>query len=141
MVNNLSEDLKRKEAEHPNRTIRASIPIPPSKNHAFIYRGYKKIPKQTTRKYKEQVSSTICKMLKEKKWNIEDKGVWYYMDLYFYMPDKRRRDSHNSIEVLMDTLEGCLFEDDYYVMPRIQHVGLDREKPRLEFEFFPIEAN
>lgn len=132
-------DLKRAEPKYPDRITKAVVPIPPSKNHAFIYRGFKKIPKKATRDYKEKVRNTIADTLESKGWEMDKEDVWYYLDLYFYMPDRRRRDSHNSLEVLMDSLEECLFQDDYFVMPRIMKVELDRDNPRLELKLHPIK--
>ena len=62
-------------------------------------------------------------------WKTEPKGVWQYLDLVIYMPDKRTRDSHN-IKLLLD-IEGCVYSNDYTVLPRIQSVELDRDNPRL----------
>ena len=62
------------------------------------------------------------------------------MDLYFYFPDKRKRDSHNCLKLLLDCLEGLLFENDYYILPRIQYVTLDRDNPRVEVVFYPQEV-
>lgn len=129
------EDLNRDKPKHPRRKFNATIEIPPSKNHAFVYRGYRKIPKRDTRDYKETVEKKIQSIMDDKDWKQDKEHVWYFLDLKFYFPDKRIRDSHNCIEVLMDALEGSLFENDYYVMPRVQYVGLDRDNPRLEFEF------
>ena len=52
------------------------------------------------------------------------------------MPDKRIRDSHNCIKLLMDSLQGVLFPNDYFVMPRIQAVEFDKENPRIDVVFF-----
>lgn len=131
----MAEDLNRDKPRHPRRKFKETLEVPPSKNHAFVYRGFKKIPKAETRKYREAVKQKVQDKMDEKRWKQDKEHVWYYLDLYFYFPDKRIRDSHNCIEVLMDALEGSLFENDYYVMPRIQYVGLDRDNPRLEFEF------
>ena len=37
----------------------------------------------------------------------------------------------------MDSLEGILFPNDYYVKPRIQAVELSRENPQLDLVFYP----
>ena len=63
------------------------------------------------------------------------------MDLYYYFPDKMRRDSHNTLKILTDCLEGLLYSDDYYLLPRIQYVCLDRKNPRLEVIYYPQEGD
>ena len=127
-----NDDLKRDKPKHPKQQIYFSIDLPPSKNHAYFYRRGAKIPKASTDKYVERTRKQITKEMKKQKWKKDRDHVWYYLDLFFYFPDRRRRDSHNCIEVLMDALETVLFRDDYYIMPRIQTVELDRENPRLE---------
>ena len=55
--------------------------------------------------------------------------------MWFFMPDKRKRDSHNTLKILLDAMEGFVYENDFYVMPRIQEVAYDKENPRVEIEF------
>ena len=55
-----------------------------------------------------------------------------YLDCVFFMPDRRIRDSHNMLKLLLDVMQGNVFENDYFVMPRVQYVGLDVENPRVE---------
>jgi hypothetical protein len=129
-------DLNRQLPKYYVQVLEFAMPIPPSKNHAYFYKGGKKILKKSTKEFIETTRSKLKKEMKEQKWKHDKPHVWYYADLYFYMPDKRVRDSHNSIEVLMDTLEGILFPNDYYVMPRVMDVKLDRENPRLEVKFY-----
>jgi len=52
--------------------------------------------------------------------------------LYFYFPNRRKKDTHNTLKVLMDSLEGILYEDDYWALPRIMDFGIDKDNPRLE---------
>ena len=126
------DELKQDKPKYPNQQISLCIPIPPSKNHAYFYRSGRKLQKNKTKKYIEQIRKYVEEEIAKQKWKKDKHCVWYYIDMYFYFPDKRQRDSHNSIEVLMDTLETVLFPNDYYIMPRIQLVELDRENPRLE---------
>ena len=126
------DDLKREKPKYPEQQISLCIPIPPSKNHAYFYKGGKKIMKGKTKKYIADIRDYVDKEMDAQKWKHDKDNVWYYLDMYLYFPDKKRRDSHNSIEILMDTLETVLFKDDYFIMPRIQSVELDRKNPRLE---------
>jgi len=70
--------------------------------------------------------------VEEQKWVQQKKHVWYYADLFFYMPDRGLRDSHNMIKLLFDMMEDIAFHNDYYVMPRIQLVEYDKQNPRVE---------
>ena len=135
------EDLNRDTPKYPFQTLTMSIPIPPSVNHMYIHK--KNGSKILTKNAKEHIKElqTICKKSKkEQGWNTDKEHVWYVMDLYFYFPDKRKRDSHNCLKLLLDCLEGLLFENDYYILPRIQYVTLDRDNPRVEVVFYPQEV-
>jgi len=56
--------------------------------------------------------------------------------LWFYYPDRRRRDAHNGLKILMDAFEDAgIYTDDRYALPRIMDYAIDREDPRLEIEF------
>jgi crossover junction endodeoxyribonuclease RusA len=60
--------------------------------------------------------------------------------LWFYFPDHRRRDTHNSLKILMDTLEKAqIFVDDKYALPQIIDYSIDKKNPRVEMEFQKVE--
>ena len=75
--------------------------------------------------------------VEEQKWRIEKKGKWIVCEMIFWFPDKRKRDNHNSFKALFDALEGIVYENDQYVLPRVMHCGLDRNNPRIELIFLP----
>lgn len=135
------EDLDRDAPKYPHQTLTMSIPVPPSVNHMYIHKkNGSKILTANAKAYIKELQH-ICKMSKKEQGWKQDRGaVWYVMDLYFYFPDRRKRDSHNCLKLLMDSLEGMLFENDYYILPRIQYVTLDRERPRVEVVFYPQEV-
>lgn len=72
------------------------------------------------------------------RYRIPPKGK-VFVDLWFYLPDKRVRDTHNVPKLLLDALKGIVAEDDYYILLRIQDFEIDREKPRIEVEIKPYE--
>lgn len=63
-----------------------------------------------------------------------------YVDMWYYFPDKRIRDTHNVPKLLLDALKGVVVTDDYYALPRIQDFEIDRDKPRIEIEIKIKEA-
>lgn len=135
------EDLNRDTPKYPHQTLTMSIPVPPSVNHMYIHkRNGSKILTSNAKAYIKELQNICKKSKKEQGWKQDKECVWYVMDLYFYFPDKRKRDSHNCLKLLMDSLEGMLFENDYYILPRIQYVTLDRERPRVEVVFYPQEV-
>ena len=52
--------------------------------------------------------------------------------LWTYWPDGTYRDTHNLYKVLFDALQGVLYDNDYWVLPRQQDFIVDRNQPRLE---------
>ena len=134
-----NEDLDRDEPLYPNQKIKFSTPVPPSINHMYVNvgRGSKRLTQQAKDFIRDsqnaaRIAMKNCGCKKDKE------SVWYVMDLYFYFPDKRIRDSHNTLKILTDSLEGLIFSNDYFLLPRIQYVCLDRDNPRLEIIFYPL---
>ena len=128
-------DLKRDKPTYPNQKVSFSVGITPSVNHMYIAKT-KKLTK-TAEKYVAETQQACLSGLRKVHWKKDKTHVWYYMDLVFWMPDLRTRDSHNCIKLLMDSLEGLFNSNDYFIMPRIQHVGLDRENPRIDITVRP----
>lgn len=62
-----------------------------------------------------------------------------YVDLVFYLPDKKIRDTHNVPKLLLDALKGIVATDDYYILLRIQDFEIDKADPRIEVEVIPYK--
>lgn len=141
MKQNEFEDLERDIPKYPNQVLTLTIKVPPSVNHMYIHkRNGQKILTSTAKQYIKTIQDLCKKEIKKQNWKKDKESVWYVMDMYFYFKDKRKRDSHNCLKLLMDSLEGSLFTNDYFVLPRIQYVTLDRENPRVEIIFYPQEV-
>lgn len=136
----MTEDLNRSKPLYPNQKIKFDLPIPPSVNHMYQSAGRGKRLTTKAITYIKTAQDIAKQAVKEYGWKKDDEHVWYVMDLHFFFPDKRIRDSHNCLKLLMDCLEGLLFHDDYYLLPRIQHVELDRDNPRVEITYYPQEV-
>lgn len=132
------EDLEREPPQYPNQVLKVTLPIPPSVNHIYqnVGRGARRLTTEAV-KYIKTAQDIAKKQIRKQGWKKDNRAVWSVMDLYFYFPDKRRRDSHNCLKLLTDCMEGLLFHDDYFLLPRIQDVQLDRENPRLEIVYYP----
>ena len=135
-------DLYRDKPKYPNKKLRLSLPIPTSVNHMYINTrgGGKRLTKQAE-DYIRRSRSLINLAIEEQKWLKQDKSTWYYIDLVFFMPDRRIRDSHNCLKLLLDVMQGIIFDNDYYVMPRIQSVEYDSDNPRVEACVFAQSEN
>jgi len=112
--------------------VALSLSLPPSVNHCYL--TGKSGMRLLTREARDWIAETQIMAMKEKKRQGWQKSVktWLVCELTFYMPDKRKRDTHNYFKVLFDAFEGILYDNDYYVMPRVMAVEIDRENPRIE---------
>lgn len=126
-------DLKRSKPKHPNKKLKFSLPLPPSVNHMYCNTG--KGGRRLTKRAEHYIRDTraiINEVIEDQKWVRQLESTWYYIDAVFYMPDKRIRDSHNMLKILLDVMEGVVYSNDYYAMPRVQSVEYDKENPRVE---------
>jgi len=112
--------------------MKLTLPIPPSINHMYV--GPKRAMNTEARAWFVEARLLLCVQVREQRWKMTS-ATWLYADMKFYMPDRRRRDSHNTIKILLDVMEGQVYENDFYVMPRIQVVSYDKQNPRVEIEF------
>lgn len=129
------DDIRRVKPKHPNKKLRLVVDIPVSMNHMYYHKS-----NHLTSKAISFINSTKAKamaFIHDEQYKLEESYVWQYLDIVVFMPDKRIRDSHNMLKLLMDSLEGIVFHNDYCILPRIQSVELDRENPRLEMVLSP----
>lgn len=125
--------LPRIKPKSATKSLKLSLPVPPSVNSIYYNtRGGGRRLTSKAEKYMKDARAMANQAIDEQSWIAQKKGVWLYLDLVFYFPDRRRRDSHNCLKVLLDALEEIVYEDDMYVMPRIQSVEYDKENPRVE---------
>jgi crossover junction endodeoxyribonuclease RusA len=138
----LTNDLFRDKPKFPNKKLRLSLPLPPSVNHMYFntYKGGKKLTKDAEN-YVRVSRALINLAIEEQHWIKQTKSTWFYVDLVFFMPDRRIRDSHNMLKLLLDVMQGIVFDNDYYALPRIQAVEYDTEKPRVEACIIPQSNN
>jgi len=55
------------------------------------------------------------------------------VELTYFWPDRRRRDTHNRIKEVMDVLQAAgAFADDCQALARERDFRLDPERPRVE---------
>lgn len=130
-----SDDLKRISTES-KKVFKTHLPLPVSLNHMYINtRGGGKRLNKRAEEYMRMTRAQINEEMDEQGWKMTGDGFWYYADMVFYLPDVRVRDSHNMFKLLFDVLEGYVFTNDYYIMPRVNSVELDRKNPRVEVIF------
>lgn len=127
-----NKDLYRDKPKYPNQKLEVCFGIPMSINHMYYNtRGGGKRLTAVAEKYIRESRAYLNGVIRDKKWKKDNDAVWYYLDIVVYMPDRRTRDSHNMLKLLLDMMEKITYNNDYYCMPRIQGVEYDVENPRL----------
>lgn len=111
--------------------------MPQSVNHMYMFVGKGKRLTKTAEQWINTAQYIANREVREQGWKVEHGSVWYVCELKFFFPDKRKRDSHNYLKLLFDALEKIVYDNDYYVKPRIMDVQLDKENPRVECLFYP----
>jgi len=135
-------DLCRDKPKYPTKKLKMTLGLPTSINHMYINTpGGGKRLNSTAEKYVRDARAQINLAMKEQGWRKSFDNTWYYLDMVVYMPDLRKRDSHNMLKLLLDTLEGFAFHDDYFIMPQIHSVEYDKENPRIEVVIRPQTEN
>lgn len=130
-------DLLRNSIDVSTSSFVGTLAVPPSMNHMYVNtRGGGKRLSKTAEQYFARSKAQIEDFMHEQQWTYKFNNEWLYLDLDFYFPDRRKRDSHNCLKILLDLLEGTLFANDYFVMPRINLVEYDPDKPRVEMKLY-----
>ena len=129
----MKRDLNRKEIKEKDKILKFALSIPPSVNKLWdIKRNGKRVLNSHARRYLSDAKAYMLMLCEDTAWRTTDRDEWLYIDLVFYFPDRIIRDSHNFIKVLLDAIQGTVFENDYAVMPRVQAVEMDEDNPRVE---------
>ena len=136
-----SGDLYRDKPKSPNKKLHMTVDLPISVNSMYINtRNGGKTLNKHAKDYQTKTRARINAEIKDSGWKKSNDSTWYYLDMVVYMPDRKVRDSHNLLKLLLDTMEGLAYSNDYYVMPNILSVEYDKDNPRLELILRPQTA-
>lgn len=116
---------------------------PPSVNH--MYRNHvvngraMKVVSKEGLQWKKDVQNLATIAARQQKWerSHDEKLV---AEVTVYWPTKRKRDVENIGKLLWDSLEGIVFENDQWLLPRYMDFHHDKDNPRVEIKFYPLEA-
>lgn len=62
------------------------------------------------------------------------------VNLWYFFPDNRKRDTHNGLKLLLDCLEDAeVYANDRYALPRIMDWQVDKQNPRIELEIYILQ--
>lgn len=135
------EDVFREKAQSNNKMLKVSLPVPPSVNSMYVNtrNGGRRLTSKAEH-YTRDSRALLNLAVEEQHWKMPNRSVWLYVDLVFYFQDRRIRDSHNCLKLLLDVMQGIAYQNDYFVLPRIQSVEYDKENPRVELRITPQSA-
>lgn len=121
--------------------LNLSLPVPISVNNLYMNtRGGGKRLTSKAERYVRDSRALINLAVQEQSWAKPNRSVWLYIDMVFYFQDRRIRDSHNCLKLLLDVMQGIVYQNDYFVLPRIQSVEYDKDNPRVELRVYPQDA-
>jgi crossover junction endodeoxyribonuclease RusA len=121
---------------------RLKLTLPPSVNHMYINgRIGHRLSRILSKSAKMWFEETV---IKASDWRVKNEWSTAHhktiVKLWYYFPDYRRRDTHNTIKILMDALEDAqIYVDDRWALPQIQDFEIDKVSPRVEIEFQKVE--
>lgn len=120
--------------------LRIVIPgNPPSVNH--VYRNVainRRITTADGQKWRQNVQAIAAKAITLQGWemSVEEKLV---AEVMIYWPTRRKRDVENVGKLLWDALEGIVYENDRWLLPRYMDFAVDKHNPRVEIRFYRME--
>jgi len=127
------EDLKRAEQETGVLNITVDVPVSVNSMYVNTRGGGRRLSAKATN-YVRDSRALINMAIEDQKWVKPERGVWLYVDMVFYFPDRIIRDSHNCLKLLMDVMQGIVYINDYNALPRIMSVEYDKANPRVEIK-------
>ncbi len=122
--------------DKPATSIKFCLPPVPSLNN--VYRNVRincRIITSEGKAWQERAQGIASRAAHNQHW-ILSKNEKLVMELTFFWPDARKRDCDNSLKLLGDTLEGILYENDKWLLPRVLDFSIDRESPRVQIHIF-----
>lgn len=90
--------------------------------------------------YQNQIGYIAKQQAKKQGWTktVKEKVIMYF---WFFWPDARQRDTGNQKKVILDALEGVLYDNDRWVLERDQDWVIDRQNPRIEIVITKFEED
>lgn len=124
------------------RELVVALELPPSVNHSHknvrrrarsgkLYTA--KSPTPELRRWRAQAWIDLKDAIALAHWRTPPAEAVIVVELLYFWPDLRRRDTHNRIKEIMDALQAAgVVRDDRQAIAREAGFRLDRERPRVE---------
>ena len=124
------------------KELRLVIPgNPPTLNH--VYRNVainRRIITRDGQRWVNNVQMLAKAAILQQGWQIS-KGEKLVAEVTIYWPTRRKRDVENVGKLLWDALEGIVYENDRWLLPRYMDFGMDKHNPRVEIRFYRKEMD
>ena len=118
--------------KNPNQEIHLVLPFPVSVNSMYYASTRRQVLTKKAKQWFHTAQYITKQEVVKQGWEMDTGSVWYSCEIRFYMKDLVKKDSHNYLKLMLDALEGLVYHNDYFVIPRILTVELDRKRPRVE---------
>lgn len=120
-----------------NRSLKLTVPYPPSVNTLYVQRGRRKSLSPVHVAYRDDIAVRAIAAMLEDGRKVEPYNVPVRMDMLVYRP-RKTGDLDNVFKTLLDGLEGVVFRNDSQVVQIVATRLDDRANPRVEIEVTPI---
>jgi len=131
----------------PVKVLVVELPLPPSVNHSHDLvkararngRTFtRRVPSAATKGWRSEAYLATRKAITAADWRPICCGK-AVVELTYFWPDRRRRDTHNRIKELMDVLAVAgVFADDCQALAREQDFCIDSSRPRVELRVWEV---
>lgn len=131
--------------------LKLVLPLPTSINDLYVnqytWNAIKKMRVPTGakvmssqgEKVKEKIQEQATKQLTEQVWDYEyTKDHYIFMDAIIYF-NRLGRDDNNIYKLNNDALEKIVYDNDSRVLTRTQRIYYDKDNPRVELTFTPVD--
>ena len=132
MAKKLANQLERDVPKKPNQVIKLVLPMPVSVNSMYLASTRRQVLSKKAKQWYATAKYIANCECERQGWEMDEGSVWYVANIDFYFNDKRFKDSHNYLKLMLDALEGVIYNNDYFLKPKINIVDLDRKRPRVE---------
>ena len=112
------------------------VPVPPSVNHCYWYRNNRKYRTKIAQNYVEMIQKIAMSEMAVTCFAMFPAKEKLYIELTYYFPDARRRDTHNTLKLLFDAWNEIVYPDDQYLLPKILDFSVDRQNPHVHIEIY-----
>jgi len=115
--------------------MKITLPLPPPENERLIYAKHmgRFVLSKKYRDYKKLARWELLKLKLRENWELQKPTFEDQLQITIevFLPNKKR-DAHGILKPLMDVMEGFIYDNDRWVVPRFTLFQLDRHKPRVE---------